>query len=460
MKQPRHKLIRAALLFICLAGPFTVGIASHAATAEAPARLTLSNGARVIVSEQHAIPMVVIQVLLDAGARRDPKGKEGLAGLTADLLTEGTKKRSASQISEAVDSLGASLDSGADTDYASVGLTVLSKDLDRGLDLLFDVLLQPSFPDAEIARRRDAALASIQAEQDNPGRLAGRRFLELVFPEEPYGHPVIGTSDALKKLKRSEIVDFYRRFYRPDQAIISISGDVSTEDIRTRLEAGFRDWKPGAEAPFVYPEVKLPVASVATIDKPLTQSNIILGHRGLTRNNPDYYAVTVMNFILGGGAFTSRLMDSVRVKGGLAYSVGSGFSVNKSPGSFQVSLQTKNASASEAIQRTCSEIERIREEEVSDEEISDAKLYLTGSFPLRLDSNAKMAGFLAQVDFFQLGDDYIERYAERINAVSKQDILRVARKYLRPEELSLVLVGNLAEAQVSDQPPCATAVQH
>src|SRR5262249_44978321 len=156
------------------------------------------NGARLIVSEQHAIPMVVIQILLDMGSRRDPPGKEGLAALTADLLTEGTKTRSASQLSEAIDSLGASLDANADVDYGTVGLTVLSKNLDRGLELLFDILLNPTFPEVEVTRRKEAALAAMRAEEDDPGRVANRRFLELLFPDQPYGHPAIGTVGGVR----------------------------------------------------------------------------------------------------------------------------------------------------------------------------------------------------------------------------------------------------------------------
>lgn len=450
--QSRARRILAAftLVAICLAPT------AHAAPLDANRR-NLSNGAQLVVSEQHAIPMVVIQIMFDAGARRDPLGKYGLASLTADLLTEGTKTRSASQLSEAIDSIGASLDANADVDYASIGLTVLSKDLDRGLELLFDVLLNPTLPEAEVTRRREAALASMEAEQDDPGRVANRRFLELLFPNEPYGHPTIGTVADVRKLTRKDVADFYRRFYRPDFAIISVAGDVSADDIAQRLESGLHNWTRSGEAPFVYPETHPEKPEEAMIDKPLTQANIILGQRGVARENPDYYALNVMNFILGGGGFTSRLMDNVRVKGGLAYSVGSMFSVNKFPGSFQVVMQTKNASAADAIQRTCGELERVRSELVTDDELSGAKLYLTGSFPLRLDSNAKIAGFLAQVQFFNLGADYVDTYAARINAITKEDVQRVAQKYLHPDLLHLVVVGNLKQANIPAGPPCKPA---
>ena len=417
-------------------------------------RLQLANGARLLVSEQHGLPMVIVQVLLDAGARRDPLGKEGLANLTADLLTEGTRKRSAAQISETTDFIGASLSSGADVDFATLGIVMLSKDLDTGLDLLSDVLLHPTFPAAEVTRRREAGLAALSAEQDEPGRVAARAFVETLFKGEPYGHPAIGTVAALKAISGSDITNFYDRHYRPDGAIITVVGDVSSADIETRLNTSLAAWKPGVPA-FTSVEHATTTTAPVFIDKPITQANIILGHRGVARDNPDYYPLTVMNFILGGGGFTSRLLDNIRTKAGLAYSVSSSFSPNKSAGAFQIGLQTKNASARDAIQRSCAELARIRSEAVTDDELSGAKLYLTGSFPLRFDTNSKIAGFLAQVEFFNLGADYADKYAERVNAVSKEDILRVAQQYLHPEQLQLIVVGNLGEAKVPQTPPCA-----
>jgi zinc protease len=193
------------------------------------------------------------------------------------------------------------------------------------------------------------------------------------------------------------------------------------------------------------------------ISKPISQANILMGHRGIARDNPDYYAITVMNFILGGGGFTSRLLEDIRTKAGLAYSIGSAFVAMQFPGSFQVVMQTKNASAGDAVRRVCAEIDRIRTEPVSDEELAGAKQYLTGSFPLRLDTTSKIAGFLSQVEFFQLGPDYVDRYAERITAVSKDDVLRVAREHLHPQRINLVVVGDLTQATVPDAPACGGA---
>ncbi len=416
-------------------------------------RSTLPNGARLVISERHSVPMVVIRVLIDAGARRDPPGKEGVASLTAEVLTEGTKTRSASQINEAVDFIGASLDASADTDSAGASVTALSKDLSTAIELLTDVLLRPTFPDLEVTRRREAALAAIRASEDDPGHVAARAFTEAVFGGEPYGHESIGTARAVAKLTRADLVAFYKAFYRPERSIITVVGDVDPAQIAERLTAALADWTGGAPS-FEYPTSAAEPPRPVLIDKPITQANIALGHRGVARDNPDFLTISVMNFILGGGGFTSRLIDNIRTKAGLAYAVSSSFSANKAPGVFQVAMQTKNQSANEAIQRACEEIERIRREPVSDDELSGAKLYLTGSFPMRFDSNGKTVGFLSQVEFFGLGDDYADKYAERINAVTKDDVLRVARQYLHPEHLQLVVVGKLSEAKVPASAAC------
>ena len=453
----RGSLIARSLLLMCALCLLSVAFPSSPARAgggPAAERSTLPNGARLIVSEQRALPLVVVEVLIDAGARRDPQGKEGLAALTADLLSEATKTRSASQISEATDLIGASLGTSADTDFAVLSLTVLSKDLDTGLDLLTDVLLHPTFPEAEIARRREAALAAMKAQEDNPGNVADRAFLKALFRNSPYGHPVIGTPDGVRRVTRKDLVDFYAAHYRPEGTIITVAGDVSATDIASRLRTALQGWASGGNAPFVYPPTEFGHAETVTIDKPITQANIILGQLGIARDNPDYYAITVMNFILGGGGFTSRLLNNIRTKGGLAYSVGSMFSVNKSPGAFEIVMQTKNASADDAIQRACAEIAQIRSQPVEDDELAGAKLYLTGSFPMRFDTTAKIAAFLSQVEFYNLGRDYADTYAERVNAVTKDDVRRVAQQYLHPNELLLVAVATLDQAKIPTTAPC------
>jgi zinc protease len=451
-------VLRVGALLACAISLSAFGWMPAAHAAGPPVqRRSLANGATLQVSEQHALPMVVINIVVDAGARRDPRGKEGLAALTADLLSEGTKTRSAAQISEAADFIGAHLSTGADTDYASLSVTAVSKDLDTALTLLGDVLLHPTFPEAEVLRRREAALAALRESEDDPGLVAQRTMTQTLFRHEPYGHLASGTPETVRTLTRADVVGFYQRFYHPDGAIVTVVGDVSLADIEARMQAALGEWNGAAPPAFEYGPVAPANGSVVLVDKPVSQANIILAQRGVARDNPDYYALTVMNFILGGGGFTSRLLDNIRTKGGLAYSVGSGFSVNKFPGSFEIVMQTKNQSANDAMQRACGEVERIRRELVSDDELTGAKLYLTGSFPMRFDTNSKVAGFLSQVLFYNLGDDYADTYAARINAVTKEEILRVAQQYLQPEQFDLVVVGGLDKAGVPDAAPCRAA---
>ncbi|HYD49864.1 MAG TPA: pitrilysin family protein [Terriglobales bacterium] len=445
MRRTAVGLARLALLLPLLASP-------AAAVGPQMTRTVLPNGVILIVSEQRAVPMAVVQVLLDAGARRDPAGKEGVAYLTADLLTEGTESRSAPEIAAAIDRIGASLESSSGVDSAFASLKVLSKHLDTGLDLLTDVLLHPSFPAAEVERRREAVLAAMKAAEDQPGHVASRRFTELLFAQEPYGHSADGMPESVAKITRADLLDFYRANYRPSGTIVTVVGDVDAAQIRADFESRLSAWSGSDPRPFEYGIQHPDRTRVVTIPKPVPQASLVLGHRGISRDNPDYYAVTVMNYVLGGGGFGSRLMDEIRTKSGLAYSVGSGFTAPKSPGSFRIEMQTKTATVTEALQRTCAQLERIRAGEVTADELDSAKRYLTGSFPLQFDSNSEIASFLTTVEFYGLGPNYAADYVKRIEAVSREDVQRVARTYVRPKDLLLVVAGNVDPAQLPAVP--------
>lgn len=447
--QSHRTWLHTTIVAFCMLAPLTVEARGPVYT-----RTELSNGAILIVSEQRAVPMAVVQVLLDAGSRRDPAGKEGIAYLTADLLTEGTQTRSAVEISEQTDRIGASLESSSGVDSAFLSLKTLSSHLDTGLDLLADILLHPSFPAAEVDRRREAVLASMKAAEDQPSQVASRRFTEVLFANEPYGHGADGLPTTVARLQRADLVAFYKANYGPHGTIITVVGDVDTARIKAAFEARLSGWTGGETKGFEYGPIHPDRPEVVVIAKPVPQASLVMGHRGISRDNPDYYAVTVMNFVLGGGGFGSRLLDEIRTKAGLAYSVGSGFSAPKAPGSFRVELQTKTASVGEAIRLTCEQLRRIGAEAISEDELKGAKLYLTGSFPLQFDSNSEIASFLSAVEFFGLGADYADEYLEKIEAVTAEDIQRVARKYVRPEDLLLVVAGNVTADQLPSPRAC------
>ena len=425
---------------------FAVASAAPLRAGLVPKRSVLDNGIVLLTSEQKALPMVSIELLIDAGSRYDAPNQEGLANLVAKLLTYGTKRRTALQINETLDFLGASLSTGCSDDLASVSMTILKKDLTTGLELLGDILLNSTFPQQEIERQKQSVIASIKARDESPGDIAQRRFAAALFPQSPYGRPVEGTETSVKGIQQKSLREFYERYYRPNRSILAVVGDVSEQESTQALNQAFRSWRKGE--PGGKPLVPSVIGSsqVIRVNKDLTQANIMMGHEGVPRNHPDYYAIQVMNYILGGGGFSSRAMDSIRNERGLAYSVYSHFGAEKSHGTFVFVMQTKNDTAEEAIRIAREEIRRMREQPVTDPELDDAKNYLTGSFPLRLDTNHKVASFLAQVEFFQLGLDYPDRYADLIRKVTREDVQRVAKAYLHPEKLITVVVGNQKKA--------------
>jgi zinc protease len=409
-------------------------------------RIVLPNKLVLLVGEEQSLPLVTFQLLVDSGSRRDPPGKEGLANLTAQGILLGTSAYSVIAFREALDFMGASLSASAGRDNATLRLRVLKKDLDKGFDLFMEALTRPTFPGEEIQRQVEKTLAAIRSSEDRPGVIARKAFQNALFSNSPYGHSVEGTKESLPRITREAVRQFHNTYYHPNNAILAVVGDITSEEVRAKLIPRLSQW-PMGKIPDEHLTVKFAQGpEEIVIDRNITQANIIFGHKGVSRKNPDYYALSVMNYILGGGGFGSRLFEEVRVKRGFAYSVASYFVPGKYPGSFQISLQTKNASAKEAISLVRREMERIRRKPVFEEELNKAKKYLIGSFPLRLDTQAKLARFITQVEYHGLGLDYCEKYPSFINTVTREDVLRVAKSYLHPKNAILVVVANLKEA--------------
>lgn len=409
-------------------------------------RVTLQTGLRLIVSEDHSLPFVTFQLIINGGSRIDPPNEEGLSYITAKGLLHGTTRHTAQHMNNTLDFLGANLSSSSSKDYISVALKVLKKDLVQGFNLFMDAITQPVFPEDEFRREIQRTLGAIKSIEEDPGRLSEREFFKTLFATSPYGHPVMGTGESLARLTRSDLVSFHNTYIRPNQAILVIVGDVSLNEIKKDLMGRLETWFPGEVSKLSHEQPPVSSAKTLTIDRAITQANIVLGNLGPPRNNPDFFPMVVMNYILGGGGFSSRLLTEIRAKRGFAYSVRSAFDFKKYTGSFSVSLQTKNDSAREAISIVLAEMKKIQTEPVTDKELEGARKYLTGSFPLRLDTQAKLASFLAQVEFYGLGNDYNDKYVSHIKAVTKEDVQRVAKKYLNPGASTLVVVGNLKEA--------------
>jgi zinc protease len=442
-KKNSARSISAGLFFLIL---WTFPVHPLWAAMPSVKRTVLPNRLVVLLSEEHSLPFVTIQMLVDGGSRRDPAGKEGLAFLTAKGLLLGTSKQKLNEINEALDFIGASLYTSATKDYATISLRVLKKDLEKGLGLFADSILRPTFAQEELEKEKKKILGAIQADEEQPGIVAEKAFNEVVFKGSPYSHPVEGTKEAVPALEPEAVTGFYRTFYRPNNAILAVVGDITPKEVKTKIIPLLSSWSEGKIPPTKFSPPLALKSEIIRIDRDLAQANIIVGEPGVSRSNPDYYALTVMNYILGGGGFGSRLMDEIRVDRGLAYSVASFFDPKKVQGSFQIVLQTKNASAGEAISLALGQMNLICRKPVPEEALERAKKYLVGSFPKRIDTQKKLVNFLSQVEYFGLGLDYPEKYPLLIKSVSRADVLRVAQKYLHSNLVIRVIVGNLKEA--------------
>jgi len=435
----------ALLLALCAAPSVAVGPVVQ--------ERSLANGATLLVSEQRTLPIVTVMAILDAGSRRDPADLPGLANLTAESLTEGAGGRTANEIAAAIEFIGGSLSASAGVDYTTLTLTVLRKDLDTVLELFSKVLLDPAFPDEEVARAADATLAALRSAEDDPTDIANKAFSRAFYGSHPYAHPVEGDAESVKRIRRADVERFYRAHYGAGRAAVVVVGDVATAEIAESLATALRGWTAREVEPLHAAVIGAAEAQRLDIDRPVTQASIVLGHGGIARSNPDYETLQVMNYVLGGGGFSSRLMEKIRNQAGLVYGVSSYFSGGELPGSFRIMMQTKNESVGRAIELARAELRGVRDDGITEAELEDAKRYLTGSFPLGLDSNGKIATFIAQSWFFGLGLDAAEQYLRKIEAVTLEDVARVAREHLQPDTLLTVVVADLAQVGATDPGP-------
>jgi zinc protease len=432
---------------------FALTVVSSAFAAEPLGkRIVLNNGMVLLLAEQHTVPMVTVHVTVKAGDISAPADEPGIAGLTASLLTQGTASRTAKKIHEEIDFIGGSLSSAGGDDAAAADLRVLKKDLRIGLDLLSDVLMHPAFAQTEIDRLVRETLAGIKHRKEEPASVASQAFEKAVYGSHPYGIVDDDVAAYLPKVAQLDIRKFYASRYVPANTVIAVAGDVTQQEIVSLLNEYFKDWAAtGRQEKTELPAPVTPAGRVVKIDMPTQQASIFMGHLGVARENHDYYKIVLMNYILGGGGFTSHLMDVIRDNKGLAYDVHSVFAAQKESGSFQVAIQTKNESANEVIEETIRQIKKMQTDLVSEKELADAKAYLTGSFPLRLDTSGKIAGMLSSIEMFRLGLDYPAKFPSLINAVTREDIRRAAQLYLNPDAMVIVVVADQEKAGVKEK---------
>jgi zinc protease len=407
----------------------------------------LSNGLRIIVAHVPAYPVVTTLAVIEAGATRDPVGYEGLAQLTTRALSEGTRDMDALALTTRLEMLGTTLDTGADWDSAIVQLTALSSRIDDALAVLAEVLCHPSFPEHELERMRAERLADLAQLRAEPRGLSDVFFSRLLYRRESrFARLAGGDERSVPRLTRDQVVAYHREFYRPDATALMIVGDIDADRAVKLATTHFGEWKgmappvtePPAQQRFPEPRVHL----VHKADAP--QSEVRVGHVTIPRLHDDYFPVVVMNAILG-GLFSSRLNLNLREVHAYTYGAHSAFDWRRAASPFEISTAVETAVTADALREIVAEFTRIRQEPVTEAELSLAISYLVGVFPIRFETTAEVAGGLANVEIFRLPSNYFDVYRDRVRAVTADDVLRVAQAHLDPARLQVVVVGD-AEA--------------
>ena len=419
-----------------------------------PREAVLSNGLSVVVVEDSRLPLVSFRLAFRVGGAFDPPALPGLTDLLAGLLPEGTNSRTSREIADEVARMGASISAGANSDYTIVAGSALSQFNDPVLDLMAEVVLEPSFPENEVELAKQNTKESLRQQRAQPSFLASEMVSRVMFGDHPYS-VVAPTPESIDRSTRDEFVKFHRANLVPNNAVFIVVGDVRYDQILKRIESLFSKWERGADLVANFPEP--PTRSKRTaylVDRPgSAQSNIVVANSGITRTSPDYFPMMLMHTVLGATA-SSRLFMNLREEKGYTYGAYSSLDARRSAGTFRATAEVRTPVTGDSIKEFFYELERIRSTPVSDKEIADAKSYLTGVFPIRLETQEGLTDQLVQIKMLNLPNDYLENYRERVQAVTVDDIQRVAAKYVKPDEAALIVVGDGASVMEQIKPYC------
>jgi len=409
-----------------------------------PAEKTLANGLRVIVIQKKGVPLVAARLLIKNGGEADPTNLPGLADFTASLLTKGTTTKSAEEIARGIEALGATLDTGAAWDESSADVSVMSSKLPQALGFLADVVRHPTFKQEEIDRLRQQNVDALSVAMKQPGRLASFVMTHAIFGATPYGHYLGGTPESIKRIKRDDVIAFHRNYYRPDNAILVLGGDIAPAQAFAAAQELFGGWKALAgshPAPLALTK-EFPSPHVIVVDMPSAgQAAVVAGRPGLRRADPAYHLSLVTNSILGGG-YSSRLNEEIRIKRGLSYGAGSSFDLRRDVGPFTATVQTKNESAGEVAGLVVDELNKLGTTPVADDELGPRKAVLIGGFGRQLETNSGLVGRIGTLALYGLSLDEINRYISGVQAITAADIQKFAAAHLGGNDASIVIVGD------------------
>ncbi len=407
------------------------------------AQQQLDNGLKVYLKEDHELPLVELTVLVEGGSIYDPLGKTGLSQFFARTLsTGGTLQTPPAKLEAELEAMAAQLSVSSSLYSYEIDLSLNRQDLNRGIEILAELLRQPRFDSKRMELVRAQMLEEIKRKNDDPGAIAGRLLQKAIYPGHPLG--AYPTAAGVEGFTRDDLVQLYQRYFQPQNIWLAASGDVTQPDLMAVLNSQFGDWSRGDDFKSTIPPLpQAPGGKVILAEKSIPQTTILLGHTGIDKDNPDVFALKVANFILGGGGFNSRMMREIRSDRGLAYSVYSYFDIGRRlPGLFIAGSETKSTSTVEVVQLLQQLIEQIRNEPVSEAELELAKKSLINSFIFAFENSHSIVSRKVRLDYYGYPHDYLETYRQKLAAVTVADVQRVARKYLHPDRLQVVLVGN------------------
>jgi zinc protease len=409
----------------------------------------LANGLTVVVVEDPRLPLVSYRLALRVGTSFDPVELPGLTDLLAGLLPEGTTSRNSREIADEVARIGASLSAGANSDYTIVAASALTQFSDHVLEMMAEIILEPSFPENEVELAKQNTKESLRQQRAQPSFLASEMVSRVMFGSHPYS-VIAPTLESIDRCSRDEFVRFHRGNFLPNNSVFLVAGDVRFDDIVQRLEQLFSTWNQGTPlaADFATPPVRTK-RTAYLVDRPgSAQSNIVIANTGITRTNSDYFAMLLMHTVFGATA-SSRLFMNLREEKGYTYGAYSNLDARRSAGTFRSTAEVRTAVTGDSLKEFFFELGRIRSEPVSQKEISDAKSYLTGVFPIRLETQEGLIDQLVQIKMLNLPDNYLENYRDRVQAVTIEEIQAVAEKYVQPDLAAIIVVGD--GASVTDQ---------
>ena len=408
-----------------------------------PVETKLTNGLGVVVIPDMRLPLVSYRLAFRTGDAHDPEGVPGLTDLLTGLLTEGTESYSSREIADRVAKMGATLSAGANSDYTTIAASSLTSFHDEIFNLLADVALHPSFPENEVKLIKENTKESLRQQRAQPSFLATEMVSRIIFGQHPYSN-IAPTLESLEATTRQKLVDFHSSKFVPNNAVLVVAGDVDADALIQKAEALFKDWSPGELQSDNFPSPPARTSrSAYLVDRHgSAQSNIVIANgRGIMRTSPDYFPMLLMHTVLGANA-SSRLFMNLREEKGYTYGAYSSLDARRTAGSFRVSAEVRTPVTGESLKEFFYELDRIRNEPVATKELDDAKSYLTGVFPIRLETQEGLIEQVVQIKMLGLPDDYLQTYRQEIQDVRSEELQRVANEYIRPDEAAIIIVGD------------------